>query len=73
MPKILDYLNHLDSNATALAAHNADPVPSMVQFGLSAIEQQTLMSGDKAAIASLEGITVAQLPNTNATNLDAHY
>ena len=73
MPTIVDYLNHLDSDATALQAHNSDPTTSMTQFGLSAIQQETFMTGDKAAIANLEGIDVSDLPMSNATNLDAHY
>jgi hypothetical protein len=73
MSKLLDYLNHLDSNATAVTAHNADPVAAMTQFGLNADEQQTLMSGDKTAIAALAGIDVNDLPRTQVTNLDDTY
>ena len=73
MSTLLDYLNNLDSNATAIAAHNADPAAAMTQFGLSAIEQQTLMSGDKAAIAALIGIDAADLPKINAVNVDLTY
>lgn len=73
MSKLLDYLNHLDSNATAVTAHNADPAAAMTQFGLNAVEQQTLMSGDKAAIAALAGIDVNDLPRTQVTNLDDTY
>ncbi len=73
MSKLLDYLNHLDSNATAIAAHNADPAAAMTQFGLSAVEQHTFMTGDGAAIASLAGIDVSDLPKVNVTNHDGHY
>lgn len=73
MSKLLDYLNHLDSNATAVTAHNADPAAAMTQFGLNADEQQTFMSGDKAAIAALAGIDVNDLPRTQVTNLDDTY
>ena len=73
MSTLLDYLNHLDSNATAIAAHNADPVAAMTQFGLSATEQQTFLSGDKAAIAALMGIDAADLPKVNVTNVDQTY
>jgi hypothetical protein len=73
MSTLLDYLNHLDSNATAIAAHNADPAAAMTQFGLDANEQQTFLSGDKAAIASLIGIDVSDLPMINAHNTnDTH-
>ena len=70
MSTLLDYLNHLDSNATAIAAHNADPAAYMTQFGLSATEQQTFMSGDKTAIAGSIGIDPADLPRVNAVNTD---
>lgn len=73
MSTLLDYLNHLDSNATAIAAHNADPAAYMTQFGLSAAEQQAFMSGDKAAIASMAGIDLADMPRINATNVDDTY
>lgn len=68
MSKLLDYLNHLDSNATAVTAHNADPAAAMTQFGLNAVEQQALMSGDPAAIASAAGIDVADMPKTQISN-----
>ncbi len=74
MSTLLDYLNHLDSNASAVAAHNADPATAMAQFGLSAAEQHTFMTGDAAAIASMAGIDVSEMPkNTNATNHDGYY
>ena len=73
MSTLLDYLNHLDSNATAIAAHNADPAAYMTQFGLGAAEQQTFMSGDRAAIAGLIGIDPADLPRVNAVNTDLTY
>lgn len=70
MSKLLDYLNHLDSNAAAIAAHNANPAAYMTQFGLNANEQQAFMSGDKAAIAALVGVDPADLPKVNAVNTD---
>lgn len=70
MSKLLDYLNHLDSDATAVAAHNADPAASMTQFGLNAAEQQALMTGDPAAIANLAGIDASELPKIQVTNTD---
>ena len=73
MSKLLDYLNHLDSNATAIAAHNADPAAYMTQFGLNATEQQTFMSGDNAAIATLVGIDPADLPKVQVMNVDETY
>ena len=73
MSKLLDYLNHLDSNATAIAAHNADPAAYMTQFGLNATEQQTFMSGDKAAIATLVSIDPADLPKVQVMNVDETY
>jgi len=73
MSLLLDYLNHLDSNATAVAAHNADPAAAMTQFGLDANEQLTFMSGDKAAIATLAGIDPAELPKIQVHNVDDTY
>lgn len=73
MSILLDYLNHLDSNATAVTAHNADPAAAMTQFGLSAVEQQTFMSGDMAAIAALAGIDAPDLPRIQVTNIDDTY
>lgn len=73
MSKLLDYLNHLDSNATAIADHNADPAAAMTQFGLNANEQQTFLSGDKTAIASLAGIDAADLPKIQVFNIDDTY
>lgn len=73
MSTLLDYLNHLDSNATAIAAHNNDPAAYMTQFGLNANEQQTFMSGDKAAIAALAGIDPADLPKIQVMNVDDTY
>lgn len=70
MSKLLDYLNHLDSNAEAVAAHNADPAAAMAQFGLDASEQQTFMSGDTTAIASLAGIDVVDLQKLQVPHVD---
>lgn len=73
MSKLLDYLNLLDSDATACTAHNADPAASMTQFGLNAVEQQTFMSGDKTTIANLAGIDASDLPKLNVVNNDLTY
>lgn len=70
MSTLLDYLNHLDSNATAVTAHNADPAAAMTQFGLNANEQQTFMSGDKNAIATLAGIDTTEFPKVQVHNVD---
>lgn len=69
MSSLLDYLNHLDSNATAVATHNADPAATMTQFGLNANEQQTFMSGDKTAIATLAGIDPTEFPMVQVHNV----
>jgi hypothetical protein len=73
MSKILDYLNLLDSDATTRDAHQQDPQASMTQFGLNADEQQTFMSGDKTAIATLAGVDPRDLPKVNVTNTDLTY
>lgn len=68
MSKLLDYLNHLDSNATAVTAHNADPAAAMTQFGLDAAEQHAFISGDAAAVANAAGVDVSALPKTQISN-----
>lgn len=73
MSKLLDYLNHLDRDATAREAHQKDPQASMKQFGLSADEQKTLMSGDTTAVANLAGIDPSNLPKINIPNFDSTY
>ncbi|MES2581461.1 MAG: hypothetical protein V4627_01995 [Pseudomonadota bacterium] len=70
MSTLLDYLNHLDSNATAVTAHNADPATAMTQFGLNANEQQTFLTGDKTAIATLAGIDPTEFPRIQVHNVD---
>jgi len=70
MSKLLDYLNHLDSNANAVTAHNADPIAAMTQFGLDSAEQQALTSWNKAAIAQLTGVAVDQFPTPQIGNTD---
>ncbi len=67
MSTLLNYLNHLDSNATAVAAHNADAAAAMTQFGLDANEQEVLLTGNKAAIAKLAGIDASALPAPQIT------
>lgn len=56
MSKLLDYLNIIDQDATAREAFAADPQAAMAQYGLTAAEQEALMSGDKAVIANLTGV-----------------
>ena len=70
MSTLLDYLNHLDSNATAVDAHIADPAAAMTQFGLNATDQQTFMSGDTTAIANSAGILEEDLPKIQVPNAD---
>lgn len=56
MSKLLGYLNLLDTDSAARAAHAADPKAAMTQFGLSDAEHEAVMSGDKAAISKLAGV-----------------
>ncbi|MBV8666955.1 MAG: hypothetical protein JO269_10785 [Burkholderiaceae bacterium] len=51
MSALLNYLNAQDKNALARAAHLADPVKSMISFGLTVDEQDVLLSGDKYRLA----------------------
>jgi len=67
MSKLLDYLNHLDQNADARAAHVSDPVKAMTDFGLSQSEQKALASGDKSAVAQASGIDEQDLPTIEIT------
>ena len=56
MSKLLNFLNSLDSDAAALAEFQKDPKSTMTRAGLSATEQQAIISGDKSALAKLAGI-----------------
>lgn len=60
MSKLLDFLNSLDSDAAALAAFQKDPKPTMERAGLSATEQQAIISGDNSALSKLAGIDEAE-------------
>jgi hypothetical protein len=62
MSKLLDYLNHLDQNVPARAAHNQNPQKAMTDFGLSQPEQAAVTSGDKAQVAHVVGISSESLP-----------
>lgn len=62
MSKLLDYLNTLDKDAQALAAHKSDPKGAMDAFGLSHDDQAAVLSGDKKAIANQAGIKYEELP-----------
>jgi len=56
MSKLLGYLNLLDTDSAARAAHAADPKAAMTQFGLSDAEHEAVLSGDKAAISKMAGV-----------------
>lgn len=62
MSKLLEYLNTLDKDADALASHRNDPKGAMGGFGLTAQEQAAVLSGDKAAVAGIVGISADELP-----------
>lgn len=63
MSKLLDYLNILDKDAAARAAHNKDPKAAMTAFGLSADEQSAVLSGDRQKVAAAIGIPADQVPS----------
>jgi hypothetical protein len=63
MPGILDYLNHVDQDANARAAHQQNPQKAMADFGLSQPEQQAMLSGDKEQVAHVLGISSDELPS----------
>jgi hypothetical protein len=69
MSKLLDYLNHLDQNADAVAAHNQNPTKAMTDFGLSHTEQQAVLSGDKEQVAQTIGIRSEELPSVEIPQL----
>ena len=60
MSKLLNFLNSLDSDAAALAAFQKDPKSTMASAGLSATEQQAIISGDKSTLSKLAGIDEAE-------------
>ncbi len=62
MSKLLDYINHLDKDANARAAHKAAPVKSMSDFGLTIDEQDALLSGDRQRLANVIGIPADEVP-----------
>lgn len=59
MSNLLNYLNLLDTDSAARAAHAADPKAAMTQFGLSDAEHASVLSGDRAAIGKLAGVDLA--------------
>ncbi|PRC92910.1 hypothetical protein [Solimicrobium silvestre] len=71
MPKLLDYLNHLDQNADARTTHEQNPQQAMTEFGLSTEEQQVVQSGDKEQVAKVLGISSAQLPSIEVSMFSA--
>ena len=67
MSKLLDYLNILDKDASAREAHHTNANAAMTKFGLNESEQSALMSGSKKQVASLMGISAADLPSLIVT------
>ena len=70
MSKLLDFMNYVDKNADARFASAAVTLTLMVSFGLSQVEQNAFLSGDRQQVASAIGMsvvdmTVIHLPNTN--------
>ena len=68
--KLLDYLNHLDKNAEAREAFAKTPHDAMTNFGLNEEEKTALLSGDRAAMATLVGVSVAALPASQTGQTD---
>lgn len=73
MSKLVDYLNILDTDAAAREAHAKNPNAAMTANGLSAAEQQALLSGDKTAMATLAGIDATNLPLPQVPNMNEAY
>ncbi len=68
MSNLLAYLNLLDKDSAAGAAHSADPNAAMTQFGLNDAEQSAFMAGDKDAIAKLAGVDATSIQPPQVTN-----
>ncbi|MFZ6875062.1 hypothetical protein ACO0LF_23610 [Undibacterium sp. Di27W] len=62
MSKLLEYLNTLDKDAEARAAHAKDPSAAMQSFGLNEHEQKALLSRDKTVVAGSLGLDTDDLP-----------
>lgn len=58
----LNYINLLDKDAGARAAHKANPVMSMTNFGLTVDDQDALLSGDMQRLADAVGISADEVP-----------
>jgi hypothetical protein len=68
MSKLLDYINTLDKNASALEAHSNDPKAAMENFGLTPDEQDAFLSGDKERVAELSGIDTFEYASPHVTH-----
>ena len=68
MSKLLDYLNTLDKDASARAAHNKDAKAAMAKFGLTEDEQKAVVSGDNKKIAALVGVPENSVPKVDVTH-----
>ena len=55
MSKLLNFLNSLDSDAAALTAFKKDPKSTMERAGLSATEQQAIISGGQVRAVKAGG------------------
>lgn len=62
MSRLLDYLNLLDKDSAAGAAHADDPHAAMAGFGLNDAEQAAVHSGDTEQVAKLAGVDASALP-----------
>ncbi|MFZ6678360.1 hypothetical protein [Undibacterium sp. Tian12W] len=67
MSKLLEYLNTLDKDADALDAHKSGAKSAMTNFGLTAEEQDAVLSGDKSTVAGLLGISADDVPAIDTT------
>lgn len=70
MSNLLNYLNLLDTDSAARAAHATDPKAAMTQFGLSDAEHAAVLSGDKTAIAKLAGVDLKSGQTVQTTCID---
>jgi len=68
MSKLLEYINVVDKNAVARAAHNAAPVESMAAFGLSVDEREAVLLSDNRRLAAALGMRHVDIPAMHTPN-----
>jgi hypothetical protein len=68
----MEYFNEVDKSAAMRIAHQIEPVACMTKFGLTAFEQDAIMSGDATRMVETIGeratevgkLQIMHVPNT---------